>query len=121
MGLRAGYAFHPDLQGAWSATNTGSDIPRLNVGDTYSAYQSDRFITSASYLTLGNVTLGYTLPKDLTRKWFINKIRLYLVGDNLFTWSKRKGLDPRQSITGTSSTLYYSSIRAISGGVQVTF
>lgn len=121
MGLRAGYAFHPDLQGAWSATNTGSDIPRLNVGDTYSAYGSDRFITSASYLTLGNVTLGYTLPKDLTRKWFINKIRLYLVGDNLFTWSKRKGLDPRQSITGTSSTLYYSSIRAISGGVQVTF
>ena len=121
MGLRAGYAFHTDLQGAWSASNTGSDIPRLNVGDTYSAYGSDRFITSASYLTLGNVTLGYTLPKDLTRKWFINKIRLYLVGDNLFTWSKRKGLDPRQSITGTSSTLYYSSIRAISGGVQVTF
>ncbi|MDD6130464.1 MAG: SusC/RagA family protein, partial [Prevotellaceae bacterium] len=121
MGLRAGYAFHTDLQNAWNSTNTGSVIPRLNVGDSYAAYGSDRFITSASYLTLGNVTLGYSLPKNLLKKAYIQKLRLYVVGDNLFTWSKRKGLDPRQSMTGSSSPLYYSSIRAISGGVQVTF
>lgn len=121
MGMDAGYAFHTDLQKAWSPTNTGSDIPRLNVGDSYMAYGSDRFITSARYLTLGNVTFGYTLPKEVLRKIKLQKLRLYIVGDNLFTWSARKGLDPRQSMTGSSSTLYYSSIRAVSGGVQVTF
>lgn len=121
MGLTRGYAFHKDLLNAWSVENPNSDIPRLNVGDSYAAYGSDRFIVNASYLTLSNVTLGYTLPKHLTRKAHINNVRVFLVGDNLFTWSKRKGLDPRMSPTGGSSTLYYSPIRAISGGVQVSF
>ena len=115
-----GNALHKDLLKAWTPENPNSDIPRLNVNDTYATY-GDRFITSARYLTLSNVTFGYTLPKDILKKAYINKVRIYLVGDNLFTWSARKGLDPRQSVTGSSSTYYYSTIRTISGGVQVTF
>ncbi len=121
MGLTAGYAFHKDLLNSWSATNTSSNLPRLNVGDSYNNYGCDRWLTDASYLTLSNVSVGYSLPKNLLRKIGIEKLRFYVVGDNLFTWSKRKGLDPRQSLTGGSSTLYYSPVRAISGGVQLSF
>ncbi len=121
MSLDAGYAFHKDLLNAWSETNQGSNIPRLNVGDSYSAYGSDRFITNASYLSLSNITLGYTMPKKILSNIGINSVRFYVVGDNLFVWSARKGLDPRQSVTGGSSTLYYAPIRAISAGVQVKF
>lgn len=121
MGLTAGYAFHKDILNSWSVNNTNSTLPRLNVGDSYNNYGCDRWMTDASYLTLNNVTFGYSMPKNVLQKAGIQKARFYVVGDNLFTWSKRKGLDPRQSVTGGSSTLYYSPVRAISAGVQLTF
>ena len=121
LGTTGGYGLHVDLLDAWSATNTTSNIPRLQYGDTYMAGASDRFLTSASYLSLQNITLGYTLPKKWTTKIGIQKVRFYCVADNVWVWSKRQGLDPRVSITGTSSQGYYSPIRTISGGLTVTF
>ena len=121
MGSSAGQAMHVDLLNAWSANNLNSLIPRWQYNDSRMNAQSDRFLTSASYLTLQNVTVGYTLPKALTTRWGINKLRLYCVADNIWTWSHRQGLDPRQSITGGSSSAYYSSVRTISGGITVTF
>ena len=82
---------------------------------------SDRFLISASYLTLQNITVGYTLPSSWVRRIGVQKLRVYAVGDNIWTWSKRQGLDPRQSITGSNTNSYYSSIRTISGGITVTF
>ncbi len=116
-----GGALHVDMLDAYSAENTASNIPRLVYSDSYTNASSDRFLTSASYLSLQNITLGYTLPKKFTTKIGIQKVRIYCVADNVWTWSKRQGLDPRQSITGTSSNAYYSSIRTISGGVTVSF
>lgn len=119
MSIDRGYGMHVDILNAWSPTNVNSNIPHLQVSDSYVASTSDRFLTSASYLTLSNITLGYTLPKSWTQKLGINRLRLYVVGDNLYTWTKRKGLDPRQSITGSSNGKYYSSVRSISGGVTI--
>ncbi len=121
MGTSAGYGMHKDILNAWSQENPTSNIPRYQINDTYMASTSDRFLTSASYLTLNNITLGYTLPKSILKALSIQKLRVYIVGDNLYTWSKRKGLDPRQSITGSSSGTYYSSVRSISGGITLTF
>lgn len=121
LGTSGGYGLHVDLLNAWSKENTSATIPRLQYGDTYMAGASDRFLTSASYLSLQNITLGYTLPKSLTMKIGIEKIRLYCVADNVWVWSKRQGLDPRVSITGGSGQGYYSPIRTISGGITVTF
>ncbi len=121
MAFSVGYGYHVDQLNAWTTSNPTSNIPRLNVGDSYNATASDRFLTSATCLTLNNLTFGYTLPKHLLRKCHINKVRIFLVGDNLYTWSARKGLDPRMDVTGASSGLYYSSIRSVSAGVQVGF
>lgn len=121
MGSSNGQAIHVDMLNAWSADNTGSNIPRWQFNDDRMNAQSDRWITSASYLTLQNITLGYTLPRSITQKIGINKLRVYCVADNIWTWSKRQGLDPRQSVTGSVSSAYYSSVRTISGGVSLTF
>ena len=121
LGTTGGYGLHVDLQNAWSAENPNASIPRIQYGDTYMAGASDRFLTSASYLSLQNITLGYTLPKKWTTKIGIQKVRFYAVADNIWVWSKRQGLDPRVSITGGSGRGYYSPIRTISGGVSVTF
>ncbi|MBQ8657336.1 MAG: TonB-dependent receptor [Prevotella sp.] len=116
----AGGAWHKDILNAWTPTNTITDVPRLNAGDRYTAYSSTRFLTSASYLSLNNVTVGYTLPKDLVKKIGLGSVRVYFVGDNLALFAKRKGLDPRQGFT-SSIPYTYTQLRTISGGISVTF
>jgi TonB-linked SusC/RagA family outer membrane protein len=121
MGNSRGFGIHVDMLDSWTPENTNTNVPRYQSQDTYSNGSSDRFITSASYLSLQNITLGYTLPKALTSKIGVQKIRVYGVADNVWLWSKRQGLDPRRSITGGSGSQSYSSIRTISGGISVTF
>ena len=121
MSGMAGYGFHKDILNAWTPENSGSNIPRLQESYSAMASSSDRWLTDASYLTLGNITLGYTLDKQLMNWKQIQSIRLYAVADNIYTWSKRRGLDPRQSLTGGSSGQMYSPIRSVSFGVNVVF
>ena len=116
----AGGAWHKDILNAWTPTNKNSDIPRLNAGDRYTAYSSTRFLTSASYLSINNVTIGYTLPKSLVSKIGLSNVRVYAVGDNLGIFAKRKGLDPRQGFV-SSIPYTYTQLRTISGGISVSF
>ena len=115
-----GYGMHADLLDAWTPENASSNIPRLQYGDEYTA-AGDRFITDASYLSLQNINLGYTFPSSWTRKLGVEKLRIYGAADNIWVWSKRQGLDPRQSITGSANNSYYAPIRTISGGITLTF
>ena len=121
QGTTIGGNYHRDLHNAWTPENPDSNIPRLQYGDLYTASQSDRFLTDASYLNIQNITVGYTLPTKITRKFLVEKLRIYVVCDNVWYWSRRKGLDPRQSMTGGSSNTMYSPIRTISGGINITF
>ena len=121
QGTSVGGNYHRDILEAWSSSNTTSNIPRLQYGDEYSTAMSDRFLTDASYLNIQNITVGYTLPQNITRKFLVSKLRLYVVCDNVWYWSRRKGLDPRQSMTGGSNNAMYSPIRTISGGINITF
>lgn len=116
-----GNAFHKDLLKSWSSENTQSNIPRFQYGDLYTASASDRFLTSASYLSLQNISAGYTLPARICRTFGVEKLRVYLSADNVCLWSKRKGMDPRQSISGSTTASYYAPIRTISGGITLTF
>lgn len=116
----AGGAWHKDILNAWTPTNKITDVPRLNAGDRYTAYSSTRFMTNASYLSINNVTIGYTLPKDWVRKIGLSNVRVYFSGDNLALFAKRKGLDPRQGFT-SSIPYTYTQLRSISGGINVSF
>lgn len=112
---------HSDMLNAWSPSNPDSDIPRNMFGQQYTNATSDRFITDASYLSLENINFGYTLPTKLVRKAYLSKVRVYFACDNIWVWSKRQGLDPRQSFTGGNNNTYYAPIRTISGGLTVEF
>jgi len=76
--------FHADLLKAWTAANPNSDIPRLQFGDTNSSSRSTRFLTKASYLSLQNLSFGYTLPANLTRKAKIDKVRVFMNATNVW-------------------------------------
>lgn len=116
----AGHNWHMDILKAWTPENPNSNIPALNSNDTYANGTSDRWLISSNYVSLQNITLGYTFPAKLTKKAHIEKIRVYAVADNVALWSARKGMDPRQSNT-TSNSYYYSPMRSISGGLSITF
>ena len=116
----AGHNWHKDILNAWTPENKNTDIPRINYNDQYTNYLSDRFLTSSDYLSINNITFGYTLPKNLTTKFGVSNLRLYMAVDNVAVISARKGLDPRQSYS-TSENSNYSPIRSISGGISLSF
>ncbi len=121
QGSASGTNLHADLYKAWTPQNTKTNIPRFQAQDQYSNSSSDRWLTNASYLSLDNINFGYTLPNKLVKKAYLNKVRVYLAADNIWVWSRRQGLDPRQSFTGSPSNNYYAPIRTISGGLTVSF
>ncbi|OQA48817.1 MAG: TonB dependent receptor [Bacteroidetes bacterium ADurb.Bin302] len=63
-------------------------------GNSNNNSTSSRFIEDGSYLRLKNVTLGYTLPKRITQKAKINRVRFYVTANNLLTLTKYSGYDP---------------------------
>ena len=92
----------------------------MNANDKYANNTSTRFLTSSDYLSLNNITVGYTLPQSLLRKIQLEKVRIYFAADNVGLIADRKGLDPRQSFT-SATTARYTPIRTISGGLSLTF
>jgi hypothetical protein len=119
-----GFAYHRDLWNAWTPENTKTDIPRFRYNDMYFTSSSSRFLVDASYLNIQNITVGYTLPSKITRKFLVEKLRIYATADNVWLFSKRKGFDPRQAMGGITSgygPYYYAPIRTISGGISITF
>ena len=119
-GKGEGQNWHKDIYNAWTPANTKTDVPRLNAQDPFTNALSDRWLISSNYLSINNITVGYTLPSNLVKKMFIEKLRVYFTADNVGLIAKRKGLDPRQSYT-TSTNSLYSPIRTISGGISLIF
>lgn len=113
--------WHKDILDSWKKGNENSSLPRLEIDNRKLNYTTDRFLTDASYLAFRNVTLGYTLPKNIINKAKIQYVRVYFVVDNVALWSKRKGLDPRMSISGAAGSASYSPIRTASFGINVKF
>jgi len=117
----AGTNFHKDILKSWTPDNPNTDIPKFQYNEQYTAASSDRFLTDASYLNFQNAQIGYTVPERLTRKIHVNRLRLYVACDNIWYWSRRQGLDPRQSFSGATSNAMNSPVRTLSGGLNITF
>ena len=115
-----GQNWHKDILKAWTPENPYSDVPRLSSEDEFTNAQSTRFLVSSNYLSLQNLTLGYTLPKKVVNKLRLQNIRVYFAGENLFLASARKGLDPRQSFVSSDGATYKGS-RSLSGGIRIEF
>ena len=76
----------------WTGEGSSNTVPTL--GDSKNWVVSDMYVRDGSYLRLKNITLGYTLPRELTSKIGISRLRIYGRAENLFTWTKYWGFDP---------------------------
>ncbi|MFP4292847.1 MAG: SusC/RagA family TonB-linked outer membrane protein [Cyclobacteriaceae bacterium] len=117
-GLRPGQQKHADILNRWQNPGDVTDVPRLNSSDQ-GASTSTRFLVDATYGRLRNVTLGYSLPQSLLENTgFLRGVRVFVQGDNLFTFFSRDGLDPEQSISGQTNNRS-SVFRIVSGGIEI--
>lgn len=90
--------------------NPNGALPRVIIGDrdnNNNSKPSDYYISSGDYLRLKSLTLGYTLDKKLTKKIGLEKLRIYVTGQNLFTITKYKGYDPDLGDTSASESDHY--------------
>ncbi len=124
----AGNNIHRDILNAWSEDNKDSDIPRLDGDATVGQSSVDRFFVSSNYLSVNNVTIGYTFPANVAQKLGLGSLRIFAAGENLAVLTARKGIDPRFSMgigsytsgSGLNSGAY-SAMRNITGGITLTF
>ena len=123
-----GTAWHKDALLAWSPDNTDSNIPRLDGDTSVGQTAVDNYLISSNYLSINNMTLGYTFPASVTDSMMIDGLRIYITGDNLAVFSARKGMDPRYSMGLGSFTSgsglnsgSYSAMRTLTAGVTLTF
>ncbi len=89
----------------WTGEGTSNSVPTL--GDSKNWVCSDMYIQDGSYLRLKNITLGYTLPRNITRKVNISRLRIFARAENLITWTKYWGFDPEIGSGSTSLGVDY--------------
>ncbi|MES2574038.1 MAG: TonB-dependent receptor [Bacteroidota bacterium] len=89
----------------WTTPGQITDTPRLTA-ENYSRQENSRFLEDGSYIRLRALTLGYTLPKELSNKLRIQKFRLYFTGSNLLLFTKYTGSDPESNL-GTGNIQGY--------------
>lgn len=87
-------------------------------------FASTRYLQDASYIRLKNISLGYELPRQWLSGLHLQKTRLYIQANNLYTWTKFRGYDPEFYVTGSNTTSNVGIIPATKSvffGVQVGF
>ncbi|WP_338814581.1 TonB-dependent receptor [Bernardetia sp. Wsw4-3y2] len=105
----------------WTPENTTAEYPRLSASSAPNNYDpSDVYLVDASYLSLQNVSLGYTFDKSITSKLKVASLRVFALANNVGILSARQGYDPRLSLTGTSSN-EFSIMRTMTFGLNVQF
>ncbi|HZI40193.1 MAG TPA: hypothetical protein VFD67_00775, partial [Gemmatimonadaceae bacterium] len=123
------------LTNSWTPTNQNAKYPILDVNDSYSYALSSYYVENGSYVRMRTLQIGYHIPDSSP---FVGRIlaggRIYLQGDNLFTFTGYNGLDPAlaaQSVTGAAGDIRdqfrgvdqgsYPSNKIFSIGLTTTF
>ena len=106
--------------GRWHGEGTSNTVPRIVEGDNNNYQISDFFVKDGSYLRLKVAQLGYTLPRSLTSKWGIQRLRLFIQGENLFTITGYDGYDPEVGTRNGLDSGTYPQSRTFTFGASIT-
>jgi TonB-linked SusC/RagA family outer membrane protein len=107
-----------ELLNRWTPDHTNTNVPRFTTDDLGFTSTSTRFLYDATYARLKQISLGYNIPDVLLRRIGFKSAKVYGLAENLLTFYGHQGMDPEQSIDGT--TYYqYPQMKTISVGLQV--
>jgi hypothetical protein len=125
----AGANWYDDITNI-TVANPGTSIPRITTGDPNDNDRiSDRYVENGSYIRLKNITLGYTFPKRMIKKFGLENVRIYTNIQNLLTITGYDGYDPEVGASTADSKGYtygvdngrYPSPTVYSFGLNVSF
>lgn len=108
--------------------NTNTNVSGVAAG-IYNFYPQSKYLIDRSYLRFKNLTVGYTLPQNLTKKWYIEKLRVYFTAENLCELVNNMfaPVDPEIDTSEVSNNRYGTwgritpMMRTVSFGLQLTF
>lgn len=108
----------------WTTNNPHGSMPRANATDYTKFMKSSGSVLDGSYFKIKQIQLGYTFPKSLTKKAYIENLRLYASLEDFFTFTSYPGFDPE--VTGVGSALgvdkgSYPNSKKVVLGVSLTF
>lgn len=114
-----GQAAHVDRAKAWVKPGDITNVPRLVINKSYIVTTDD--LIDASYFAIKNITLGYTLPKNVLSSVGLGSVRFTATADNVVLFNHMKGMNNQSSVTGGNSVANYTPIRTIAFGVDIKF
>jgi TonB-linked SusC/RagA family outer membrane protein len=108
----------------WHGEGTSNTYPSAFIGGRQNYLPSSFFVESGSYFRIRNIQLGYSFPTDMTKRWKMKNLRLYLNAQNAFNFFKYRGFSPE--IGGTPNNVgidnsVYPLYATYNFGVNVTF
>jgi TonB-linked SusC/RagA family outer membrane protein len=110
----------------WTPENPSDIYPRANRNADY-LHMSDRYLEDGSYMRIKTITLSYDLPSEAMKVLRLTKVKLYVTGQNLFTFTKYSGFDPEVGSFGMDNTRMgydfgsYPSVKTLIFGASITF
>ncbi|HZV69970.1 MAG TPA: TonB-dependent receptor [Saprospiraceae bacterium] len=112
----------------WTPDNRDTEIPRaIGGGNVKNVLNSSRFVEDGSYLRLKSVTLAYSIGNRILDRLNLQKLSVYVTGQNLLTFTGYSGFDPEVNAFGRSATELgidygtYPQSRTVTFGVNVEF
>ncbi len=108
----------------WSDENTGSYFarPYLTSENLKNQQVQSRYLQNAAYIRLKNLQIGYSLPSKISNRIRIDRVRFYLSGENILTFSgMMESFDPEANVRSSGANLIYPLSRTFAAGVNVTF
>lgn len=110
----------------WQKEGDITDVPKYELGNTTNNYHSNRLLEDGSFLRLKNIGIGYNLPAKWVERFYLNNLRVYASGTNVWTYTKYTGSDPEVSTLSGSTTAQgidfftLPQVRTISIGLNAT-
>ncbi|MFZ0490142.1 MAG: TonB-dependent receptor [Salegentibacter sp.] len=109
----------------WTGEGTSNYVPRVTAASTANNVFSDFFVEDGSFARIQTVSLGYTVPNDVSQKIAVEKFRVYAKVDNVYTFTNYSGYDPTAStgapIGGGIDYGFYPLPRTYMLGVNLQF
>ncbi|NCB96595.1 MAG: SusC/RagA family TonB-linked outer membrane protein, partial [Negativicutes bacterium] len=124
--MSAGSNFLSSTLNAWTESNHSNTMPRAILSDPNgNTRESTRYLEKGDFVKIRQIQLGYTLPKALTQKMQLERLRVYASVNNLCTFTGYSGIDPefsRKSVLDTGVDNYiFPFTRSYLFGVQLSF
>jgi TonB-dependent starch-binding outer membrane protein SusC len=93
-----------DILGAWKKAGDNTNVPRLFWNDNFwTSTASTRWLEKGDFLRIRNVQIGYTIPGTVTQRMKVSRLRFFVQGSNLYTWTGYTGIDPEANSVGETN------------------